>query len=55
MHIYDKQCVIMHKINGRVQTFRFCVLTMGKKTKTRNWEIMVRQIIITIIPNFKQL
>ena len=31
MHIYDKQCVIMHKINGRVQTFRFCVLTMGRQ------------------------
>ena len=31
MHIYDKQCGIMQKINGRVQTFRFSVLTMGRQ------------------------
>ena len=27
MHIYDKQCGIMQKINGRVQTVRFSVFT----------------------------
>ena len=31
MHIYDKQCEIMQKINGRVQTFRFSVFTMGRQ------------------------
>ena len=30
MYIYDKQCGIMQKINGRVQTFRFSVFTMGR-------------------------
>ena len=29
MHIYDKQREIMQKINGRIQTFRFSVFTMG--------------------------
>ena len=31
MHIYDKRCGIMQKINGRVQTFRFSVFTMGRQ------------------------
>ena len=31
MHIYDKQCGIIQKINGRVQTFRFSVFTMGRQ------------------------
>ena len=31
MHIYDKQCGIMQKINGWIQTFRFSVFTMGRQ------------------------
>ena len=30
MHIYDKQCEIMKKINGSAQTFRFSVFTIGR-------------------------
>ena len=29
VRIYVEQCEIMQKINGRVQTFRFSVFTMG--------------------------
>ena len=52
MHIYDKQCGIMQKINGRVQTFRFSVFTMGrqefcaenaKKTKTGENKTQITQ------------
>ena len=53
MHIYDKQCEIMQKINGRVQTFRFSVFTMGcqelcaenakKNTKTRETKTQITQ------------
>ena len=31
MHIYDKQWVFMQKINGRAQTFKFSVFTMGRQ------------------------
>ena len=31
MHIYDKHCKIMQKINERDQTFRFSVFTMGRQ------------------------
>ena len=31
MHIYHKQCEIIQKINGIVQTFRFSVFTMGRQ------------------------
>ena len=31
MHIYDKQCGIIQKINRRFQTFRFSVFTMGRQ------------------------
>ena len=30
MHIYDKKCEIIQKINGRAKTLRFSVFTRGR-------------------------
>ena len=58
MHIYDKQCEIMQKINGRVQTFIFSVFTMGRQElcgenaqKTQKLEKLKRKL-LTILKRF---